>query len=337
MGLKRGAIDTAHRLGMFGAVGRMYGARRLTVLAYHRVTDHTAPGFTGFVGNVSATPAEFEAQLRWLAPRFTVVTLDAVADAARGARLPRRPLVITFDDGYRDNLQQATPILERVGLPAAGFLATGLIGGGAAPWWDLAAVWFQTTALGEADLPVAGPRAWTDGRREALSWIRAAKRLPDAELRAAVERLPGALEVTVDDSRFVGLMLGWDEVAAMAGRGWQFGGHTCSHPILTRVPIEHAMREVQGSHDRVAEAVGARPRGFAYPNGQPADFDTAVRAVVADAGFDVGFTLVPGPARWSEFSSDPLAIRRVYVHHGDGVSRLAAKVGGVARFIEAVR
>lgn len=337
VGWKRRAITAAHGAGIFGVAAGAFGPQRLTVLAYHRIVDHRASGFVGFVGNVSASPAEFAEQMEWAARRFSAVTLDDVADAVtRGTPLPNRALLITFDDGYRDNLEMATPILERCGLPAASFLATDLVGGGV-PWWDLVAWCFRETAIREADLPIAGHRIWTDAHLEAFEWIVAAKQLPDGELRAAVDRLPDALEVVVDDGAFAGLMLGWDEVAAMPPRGWQIGAHTRRHPILTRIGLGDAVGEIEGSRRRIADAIGSAPRGFAYPNGGPADFNAAIGVAVADAGFEVAFTLVPGPARRRELSRSPYAIRRVYVHHGDGVARLAAKAGGAARLLKALR
>ena len=337
MGWKRRTIELAHRLGMFGAVAGAYGRRRLTVLAYHRIADPGAPEFGGFIGNVSATPAEFADQMRWVADRFSVVTMSDVAAAAHGGSLPRRPLLITFDDGYRDNLTTAAPILDALGLPASGFLATDLVGGSVGPWWDVVAECFRASQVGEADLPVVGPSTWSDGHRQAFAWIVAAKRLSHDQLVRAVESLPSTLEVSLDAVSPAGLMLGWQEVATMAANGWEFGAHTCSHPILTRLSLADAVREIEGSRSRVADAIGEVPIGFAYPNGQRGDFDGAVRGAVSDAGFRVAFTLVPGPARSKEVLADPLTIRRVYVHHGDGVPRLSAKTCGLPRFAGALR
>jgi peptidoglycan/xylan/chitin deacetylase (PgdA/CDA1 family) len=92
------------------------GALRLRVLMYHKIND--------LPGNPLSVPVsvfdEQMAQLRELG--YTVVGLDDVlAHYAEGAELPRLPVLITFDDGYRDNLEHAAPVLERHRYPAVLF------------------------------------------------------------------------------------------------------------------------------------------------------------------------------------------------------------------------
>jgi peptidoglycan/xylan/chitin deacetylase (PgdA/CDA1 family) len=99
------------------------GSNRLRVLMYHKVND--------LPGNPLSVPtglfAEQLAQLRELG--YTVVDLDAVLDHyANGKALPERPVLITFDDGYRDNLAHAAPVLERFGYPAVIFVPIGYLG-----------------------------------------------------------------------------------------------------------------------------------------------------------------------------------------------------------------
>ena len=90
---------------------------RLRVLMYHKVNDLPENPLSVPVGRFD----EQMAQLRDLG--YTVVALDDVlAYYADGAELPRRPVLITFDDGYRDNLEHAAPVLERYGYPAVLFV-----------------------------------------------------------------------------------------------------------------------------------------------------------------------------------------------------------------------
>jgi peptidoglycan/xylan/chitin deacetylase (PgdA/CDA1 family) len=332
MAWKRTILDAARRSGALSAFGRLYGADRLAVLAYHRVTDHTQPGFAAFAGNVSASPAEFSDQMGWIAREFSVVSLTEVVAATSGAeRLPDRAVLITFDDGYQDNLDNALPVLRRLGLPAVLFLATDHIATGEALWWDRAAAFFVRHAGGEVDLPILGHTAWgaADAQSVAARWIRRAKLLPHGELRNATEALAALAEPGVDGP--TGLMMDWHGAREMAANGVAIGGHTCTHPILTRVNIEIAREEIVRSKSDVEREIGAPALGFAYPNGGLTDFDERVVAAVRDAGYPTAFTLVPGPARSREVVAEPLRIRRIYVHHGDGLSRFAAKVAGVPR------
>lgn len=330
MAWKRTILEGARRAGAFGLVGRVFGADRLTVLAYHRVTDHTRPGFVGFVGNVSASPAEFSDQMEWVARKYTAVSLEDVAAAALGADLPARAVLVTFDDGYQDNLDNALPVLRRIGLPAALFLATDHVGSGEPFWWDRTAEFFWRHAGAEVELPILGHTTWeSDGAQSlAARWIARAKLLPDDERRAAVAAVTAAAG---SDEAPQGLVMNWYGAREMAAHGVAIGGHTQTHPILTRVPIETAREEISQSKADVEREIGAPAIGFAYPNGGTSDFDDAVVAAVEDAGYRIAFTLVPGPARLREVVADPLRIRRVYVHHGDGLSRFAAKVAGVPR------
>lgn len=334
MAWKRTILDGARRSGAFDLVGRAFGADRLIALAYHRVIDHTGPGFVGFAGNVSATPSEFADQMAWVADRFSVVSLDDVAAAAAGASLPDRAVLITFDDGYQDNLDNALPVLRRLGLSAALFVATDHVGTGKAFWWDRVAAFFVHRAGEEVDLPILGQARWdaADAQSLAARWIAAAKRIPHDEMRAAVTTLTEG----TDAADIGGLVMSWDGAREMASHGVAIGGHTHTHPILTRVPIETAREEINRSRADVGREIGAAAIGFAYPNGGTGDFDDTVVRAVGEAGYPVAFTLLPGPTRRREIVADPLTIRRVYVHHGDGLSRLAGKMAGVPRLTGAL-
>lgn len=333
--MKRLLLAGGRRSGAWRVGAMAFGRHRLTVLAYHRVADPAAPGFVGYSGTASATPDEFARQVAWLVDRFHPVGLGDLARAVEGAgSLPPRPLLVTFDDGYRDNLTAALPVLERHGVPMTVFLATDHIGTDVPFWWDRAAWLLDAARSGRYSLPLLGEVALEGDRsRVVRHWIEAAKRVPDGERCDALDALPGCLAVTMPDGTFRGAVLDWDDVTVMSGRGVEFGAHTCSHPVLTRLPRDRAEAEIVGSVLRVGEATAHRPLGFAYPNGHEEDFDDSLVASVAAAGVPLGFTLIPGPARISEVHRRPGAIRRVYVHRGDDLDRLAAKVAGIPRLV----
>ncbi len=103
---------------------------KVPILMYHEVTPRPAPNF----GKYCVSPAAFAAHMRWLSlSGYVPVGLDELVAARRGqGRLPRRAVVITFDDGFRDCAQYAAPILQTYGFTATFFLVAGLMGASSA-------------------------------------------------------------------------------------------------------------------------------------------------------------------------------------------------------------
>jgi len=334
MGWKTSALDLARRTGAISAVGACYGRRRLTVLAYHRVADARDPGLRGFAGNVSASPAAFAEQMDWLARHFEVVSLEDVLAWLDGdAELPDRPALITFDDGYRDNLEIAAPLLAERGLPATLFLTTDPTDGGPALYWDLVASLFDDSERDRAELPVLGRREWpsrADRQHTIHDFVYAIKWLHPDRRAAILDELRTAIESDASD-RIPGLYLDWDDVRSLSG--WSLGAHTVHHPVLTSVGREEAAGEITDSALRITEETGRQVRALAYPNGLEGDYDDGIAAGAQSAGIDLAFTLRPGPARLREIRANPMAVRRVYIGFSDGFTTYSGKVMGILRLL----
>jgi len=254
---------------------------RFPILCYHRVNDDADPFFP------AVPTAVFERHMAYVARAFTVMTVDALVERVRRGRVPRNALAITFDDGYRDNLTHAAPILARHGLPATVYLTTGLIGTAEVAWFDRMAMGFKTTRLDAYVTPWREtlPLVTRADRLRALDkMLDYFKRLPDDDMRASVDRLLATLGAT-DQKCFKDFMLTWDDVHALTGLGFTAGAHTVNHPILARVSARRAWTEISGSRTMIESAIGRAPTAFAYPNGRPEDYTDTVRNLVRDAGF----------------------------------------------------
>ncbi len=117
---------------------------RLLVLCYHNVNSTWC-----FPAGPGDGVRGLESQLRMLNRLFHVIPLeDAAARLAEGRTLPRRAAAITYDDGYRDNLALAVPMLERLGLPATFFLVPGLLSNDSIPWWSASVAYGNEGAKG---------------------------------------------------------------------------------------------------------------------------------------------------------------------------------------------
>jgi hypothetical protein len=118
-----------------GALYRMGLHRRMlrdraVVVVFHRVDDRYPDD------PITLPVARFTALCRFFARSFDVIRLGELVTMLEQRQSLRGQLVITFDDGYRDNHRVAAPVLERLGLPACFFVTTGFIESGAVPWWD---------------------------------------------------------------------------------------------------------------------------------------------------------------------------------------------------------
>jgi peptidoglycan/xylan/chitin deacetylase (PgdA/CDA1 family) len=201
-------------------------------------------------------------------------------------------LALTFDDGYRDTLTHAAPILARHALSATVFLATGYIGTAEMPWYDLLALGFKTTSA--AGVEVAPGRMLALGSTaERLAALHITvghlKRLPDTDRIALLDRLLGVLRPS-RSTRMKRVMLDWEEADALRGLGFSIGAHTIDHPILSRVAPDAAWRQIDGSKTEIERQLGIPVRAFAYPNGGHEDYDRVTVDLVARAGFSCAVT-----------------------------------------------
>lgn len=273
--------------GLMGPIARATALARprVAILAFHRVNDDADPFMPSLPTGV------FAARMAHIARHYRVLTMEELVARLQDGRVPRNALGLTFDDGYRDNLTHAAPILKRLGLPATVFLVTGHIGTPRALWFDSLAMAFKTAtahgvALGDGRLlPLDTVRERLAGLEAALTYL---KQLPDEARATAAEDLTIALRSNPERPKR--LMLTWDEVDALRGLGFSVGAHTVTHPILSRLTPDRAWEEIHGSKAAIEHALGAPVRAFAYPNGGPDDYNESVTRLVQDAGFACALT-----------------------------------------------
>lgn len=323
--------EALHKSGVLKALDAYWGADRITVLTYHRITHATLPSFDQLRSNVSADPAGFDRQMDYVARHFSVIDLDMLENAMlHDARLPPRPLLLTFDDGYLDNYENAYPILRKYQLPAVIFLMTSLIGQPGMPWWDQCAYAFHHTAQTSADLSGIGRVMLEEPTTKAAaerSMLAALKVMAHEERQQALAELFAALHVQPpsDAPHF----MSWDHVRDMAAHRVSFQPHTVSHPRIGSLSLTEAAREIEDSSRTIAAHTGANMRAFAYPFGLPGDYSADTLDVLRSHGISLAFTLTPGPVFRAEAQAHPLEIPRVLMLHNDTFEAFLAKIVGI--------
>jgi peptidoglycan/xylan/chitin deacetylase (PgdA/CDA1 family) len=265
---------------------------KLRVLGYHRVMDATDSSDAD-PGVVSATPDDFERQMRHLANWYYCVSMEQVLAAQRGERvLPHNAVLLTFDDACRDFAEVAWPVLRHYELPATVFVPTGYA---ARPqpsfWWDRLYRAFRRTAHRAVDVPGlhAFSLAGAPARHAALRAVqRHVKSIPHRDAIELVDVLCQRLEV---EDNAIAPVLTWAELRTLAAEGVTLAAHSRWHPALTQLDDVALRNEVAGSlHDLAQETANALPV-FCYPYGI---HDDSVVSVLRELGVQVAFTCEDG-------------------------------------------
>jgi colanic acid/amylovoran biosynthesis glycosyltransferase len=281
----------------------------LRVLAYHRVmagNSEPPPAPT----LVSASPAEFERQVQYIARRYRAVSLDDVVAAQRGQRpLPRRAVLLTFDDAYRDFGDVAWPVLRHYGIPATLCVATDYPGQPTRTfWWDRLHHALRTTGQAElyvpsiGTMPLATPRDRSRAQRLLQDHV---KTLPHTRVSDVIDRIVANLGPCYEPSSEVH---SWAELRQLASEGVSVVAHTRSHAALTQVDAAQLAYEIAGSLTDVREQIGSAAPVVCYPFGL--HNEAAIREA-ARSGVDLAFTCIDGHNQLP--AARPLQLRRTVV------------------------
>jgi peptidoglycan/xylan/chitin deacetylase (PgdA/CDA1 family) len=205
---------------------------------------------------------------------------------------------LTFDDGLRDNVEHALPVLRRHGAPWTLFVTAGFADGTARLWWR--ELEEALARLGRVRLNLDGvlldlPADTPGAKQAAFDTLYARLRTgPEERLRTVVAAL--AAEAGIDGRRLTREQcLTWDELRDLAAEpGVTIGAHTLTHPMLAKHPEAVARREIAASKAAIERKLGFPVRHFAYPVGDPTSAGPREFRLAAEAGFALAVTTRPG-------------------------------------------
>lgn len=273
-----------HSLGGLSAV-RWWNRRGVGILGYHGFPPEHKPWL--------------EWQCSWIRKHFAPVAMRDIADSLETGRpLPPNALAVTIDDGFADFFDTGFPVFQTHGIPTTVFLISDFLDHRIWLWW-LRIVWaFRHSS--RASFEWEGRKFLLDSsahRHAAAEDILAsAKLLPNAARLALCSELCEALAVTLPpDPPAEWLPMTWDQVRQLHRQGVEFGAHTVTHPILSTLETQEAMKqEILGSKKRVEQELGCTAEHFAYPNGRWQDIGEQADRIVREAGFRTAVSFEAG-------------------------------------------
>jgi peptidoglycan/xylan/chitin deacetylase (PgdA/CDA1 family) len=276
---------------------------------YHRIADPDHDPW-----ELAVSPVRFEEHLQLIRDRFRPLALRDLLQGVWSREIPQESVTVTFDDGYRDNLTAAKPLLDRYDVPATVFVVSASVGSGRSFWWEeLKRACFEPERLPER-LELDG-RAWEPARFKSrwalfddlwrvLRLVREPERLELlAQITAWADAPPPAEPVT----------LSVEDLSVLARGGLvEIGAHTKTHPKLSDLPADEQLGEITEGKQHLEELLGRAVETFSYPYGDHSR--TTVRCV-REAGLACACTTLAGGVTGS---TNPYRLPRLHVGDWSG-------------------
>ncbi len=295
------------------ALGRKFRTQDGALILYgHRVEDDDEGCLQGL------RPSWLNEQLDYLSRHYHFLSLSKLLDCyERQQPIPPNSVVITFDDGFRDNFTNAYPILQRYHVPATVFLVTGCVSNGELPWPQKVGYLFQKTRVDTlchmtTDGKVISLRSSTE-RDLARKVVRnTLGPMPRVERERRISELCALLQVDVPLDR----MLTWDQVETMREGGIEFGAHTVSHPWMALQSPEEARWEMESSLQEIQSRLGISRPTFVFPSGS---FSSELVQMAISVGFRCVFQSRSSVRVNSMAVNDQFSLSRVGLPNAPGV------------------
>ena len=322
----RGRIESRVCQGTSGFQGRTVAGLKQTIIRggleslYFTGAHYALKPFVGGLGVIltfhhvrPARPDQFQPnRMLEITPRFLssvvellrrsgvdVISLDEMYRRLTEGDIKRRFVCLTFDDGYRDTLKYAYPILKKAEMPFAVYVATSFPDRLGELWWlALEAVIARQARIRlalDGDTRTFDCATLEEKRalyEEIYWWLR--QRPSDDEVHELVGNL--AARYAVNLAAFCkDLCMDWRELSQLAADPLvTIGAHTVNHPMLAKLPEKAARSEMDLGRSVIEAALGKRPEHLAYPYGDPTAAGRREFALAAALGFKTAVTTRPG-------------------------------------------
>jgi peptidoglycan/xylan/chitin deacetylase (PgdA/CDA1 family) len=310
-GMAAGVLHyTGARRAMCALRRTLAGGRRVNIVSYHRVVESFDHEVRRSIPGLLTSQATFRRHLEEAhAADYRFATLDEAVDVLAGRRDFGRDLfVVTFDDGYRDVVRYAAPVLKRMGIPAMLYLPTGFVGTQRRFNHDRLFHLLNLARRHRIDaLPLVLQNIVHNPRPMNVLLDELIADEPSDRLANHLESLENVVRQEIPWAGIApeaGDVLDWDEARSLLKQGFSIGGHTVDHRVLTHEPIERVEEELRSCKQLLETQLGTRVEHFAYCNGWYSD--QLIGALVR-LGFRSAATTEDLP---NAIGGDPFTLRR---------------------------
>jgi peptidoglycan/xylan/chitin deacetylase (PgdA/CDA1 family) len=294
----KAALSALHYSGV-GALAAPFTRGRGVIFTLHQVLPKEARGFDPN-GILRVTPEFLESTIvQTRAAGFDIVSLDDAVQRLAEPGVDKRPFAcLTFDDGYRDNLIHALPVLQRHNAPFTVYVPSDFPDGGGELWWlvleDVVRVAPRITVQmrGSVTTFACGSAAEKSATFEAVYWW--LREQPEQRSRQVVRDLAVGAGIDIA-AKCRDLIMSWDEVRILAQSPLAtIGAHTRGHFAVAQLSVEDAHAEIAESVARIEAEVGRPCRHFSFPYGDETSAGQRDFAIAASLGLATAVTTRKG-------------------------------------------
>ena len=288
------------------------------ILCYHRVVEGDPDHYS--IPGTQLDKWNFTEQVAGLSRKYKIIPFAALVEKLKKGLLDQNELVLSFDDGFKDNGTIASPVLTRYHASAIFFVSPTTLGSHYLLWKNRAWLLLNSKTRGGSfrwrgqELPLGSEFE----RLRARDLINQTLAPMEEEDRAtAIEEIAHALNSSSQVSEKSEIMLSRDDISDMLAGGLaEIGSHTMTHPLLTLCDDQQRSQELQGSKKALEDVLGLPVAFFAYPGGA---YDEKTLCSVRSAGYEAAVTTNEGLVKTGD---DLFSLHRVSVVRDDTVYSL---------------
>ena len=240
------------------------------------------------------TPHNFEEIIKYIKKSYHILNLDSIPNV-NSLNLQKKQALVTFDDGYKDFIEYALPIMDKHDVPSSCFIVTDCTDRKEPPWTYVLDYVFQYSNRLEVSLddellpPELKLTKWAD-TDERLAYAKKLKLFLKKQMHEYRLQVLSGFVTEMDDAQVPhDLLMSWEEVVEIKNHGVKIGSHTHTHPLLDKINHEQTLKNELGLSKRVLEEkLNSQIDYISYPNG---NYDARVVNMAKALGYKAGFAV----------------------------------------------
>ena len=240
------------------------------------------------------SPEKFDAIIMLISKKFHVLNLENYLSSESTETFPKPLATISFDDGYKDNIEFAADILTKYHCPASFYITTGCIENNIPVWTYSIDYLFQNTAnltleFNKDGIPENLKKTVWVNKKDRVEYAKKLKPYLKTINNCKRVSIISSIESSFNDVSSPLTMMNWKDINALVSSDFSIGSHTVSHPVLSSLEDEVMLvKELKNSAKIIAEKTGKYPLSISYPFGC---YNSQVIDYAKKSGYKLGLSV----------------------------------------------